>query len=94
MKSVSILTSIVFAVLYAGVCAAEDISVLDDAILDYSSQSSNTITASRYSTGDGKHQIILEGAYFDYSPTHIEGLEEADVAAFEEVVPDDLLVKD
>ena len=92
MKIASIVTSTLAAMLYAGICTAEDISVLDDAILDYSSHDSHTITASRYSTGDGKYKIVLEGAYWDYAPTNIEGLEEADVAAFEEVIPDELRV--
>lgn len=93
MKTVSIFTSMLVVVLYVGVCAAEDISVLDDAILDYSSQDSNTVTASRYTTSDGKSYIVLDGADYDYVQTQIDGLEEADFAAFEDI-PDDLRVHD
>jgi hypothetical protein len=79
--------------LYVSVCAAEDISVLDDAVLDYSSHDSSSLVTSQYGTGDGKSQIVLDGAYYDYAPTQIDGLEEADIAAFEEI-PDDLRVHD
>ncbi len=94
MKTTSIFTSVIVLLLYAGVCTGEDVSVLDDAILDYSSHDSHTITASQYRTSDGKYEIVLDGAYWDYSPTHIDGLEEADVASFEEVAPEDLRVED
>ena len=81
------------ALVYAGVCAPEDISVLDDAILDYSSHDLSTLQSSQSSAGNKKSQNVLDGTYQDYTQVQIDGLEEAEFAAFENI-PDDLRVHD
>ena len=93
MKTVSTLLSMLFAVVYAGVCAAEDISVLDDAVLDYSGHDSSALPTSQYTVGGQETQNVLNEAYYDYTRTQIDELEEADFAAFEDI-PDALRVHD
>lgn len=80
------------AVVFASLVKVATTDVLDDAIMDYSGNGPSSLAVSNYRSGDRETTTLLEESYYDWSSQNLEGMEEAEFAAFE--VPEDLKVKD
>jgi hypothetical protein len=72
--------------------AAENVNVLDDAILDYSGTSPTSFSSGHSQTSRSQTTSVLDESYYDWTPQDLQRLEEAEFAAFE--VPEDLKVQD
>ena len=80
------------SVAFASLGSVATADILDDAIMDYSGNGPSSVATSTYRTSDHQTTTFLEESYYDWSSQNLEGLEEAEFAAFE--VPEDLRVND
>ena len=80
------------AVAATSVSAANGVSVLDDAILDYAGQAPSDEISQGSSVDTYETDVVLSESYYDWTLKDFQGLEEAEFAAFE--VPDALRIHD